>query len=169
MILHGIEYQRPTSLNMRIMADHVTYSFLAFMKSIFHFCLGCYCGGYSQNGRSNLSSCRCLHLSVRVSVCSSLPCVNPELVRIITCHLFELESLNLNQKCKTPCFGVHWPWTSRSIQLKSQNLSHFVLVHTTSYLWLKLEPLNSDKRCKTAWLRSLLVWGLIDFDVQGKI
>ena len=56
MILHGIEYQRPTSLNMRILADHVTYSFLAFPKSIFHFCLGCYCGGYSQNGRSNLSS-----------------------------------------------------------------------------------------------------------------
>ena len=56
MILHGIEYQRPTSLNMRILADHVTYSFLAFMKSIFLFCLGCYCGGYSQNGRSNLSS-----------------------------------------------------------------------------------------------------------------
>ena len=56
MILHGIEYQRPTSLNMRILADHVTCSFLAFMKSIFHFCLGCYCGGYSQNGRSNLSS-----------------------------------------------------------------------------------------------------------------
>ena len=56
MILHGIEYQRPTSLNMRILADHVTYSFLAFMKSIFHFCLGCYCGGYSQNERSNLSS-----------------------------------------------------------------------------------------------------------------
>ena len=26
MILHGIEYQRPTSLNMRILADHVTYS-----------------------------------------------------------------------------------------------------------------------------------------------
>ena len=56
MILHGIEYQRPTSLNMRILADHVTYSFLAFPKSIFYFCLGCYCGGYSQNGRSNLSS-----------------------------------------------------------------------------------------------------------------
>ena len=61
MILHGIEYQRPTSLNMRILADHVTYSFLAFMKSIFHFCLGCYCGGYSQNGRSNLSSWCCVH------------------------------------------------------------------------------------------------------------
>ena len=34
-ILHGIEYQCPTSLNMRILADHVTYSFLAFPKSIF--------------------------------------------------------------------------------------------------------------------------------------
>ena len=65
MILHGIEYQRPTSLNMRIMADHVTYSFLAFMKSIFHFCLGCYCGGYSQNGRSNLSSLDYMDLDVQ--------------------------------------------------------------------------------------------------------
>ena len=65
MILHGIEYQHPTSLNMRILADHVTYSFLAFMKSIFHFCLGCYCGGYSQNGRSNLSSF-CLYVPKQV-------------------------------------------------------------------------------------------------------
>ena len=64
MILHGIEYQRPTSLNMRILADHVTYSFLAFMKSIFHFCLGCYCGGYSQNGRSNLSSWKYVTLDI---------------------------------------------------------------------------------------------------------
>ena len=66
MILHGIEYQRPTSLNMRILADHVTYSFLAFMKSIFHFCLGCYCGGYSQNGRSNLSSLGVYHIWIKV-------------------------------------------------------------------------------------------------------
>ena len=59
MILHGIEYQRPTSLNMRILADHVTYSFLAFMKSIFHFfsdILRDVILQYSQNGRSNLSS-----------------------------------------------------------------------------------------------------------------
>ena len=35
------------------------FALLAFMKSIFHFCLGCYCGGYSQNGRSNLSSYHC--------------------------------------------------------------------------------------------------------------
>ena len=69
MILHGIEYQRPTSLNMRIMADHVTYSFLAFMKSIFHFCLGCYCGGYSQNGRSNLSSYVLTHWGRVTHIC----------------------------------------------------------------------------------------------------
>ena len=68
MILHGIEYQRPTSLNMPIMADHVTYSFLAFMKSIFHFCLGCYCGGYSQNGRSNLSSCE--NFKLKICMCN---------------------------------------------------------------------------------------------------
>ena len=73
MILHGIEYQRPTSLNMRILADHVTYSFLAFMKSIFHFCLGCYCGGYSQNGRSNLSSlyCSVMPLLISEAFCSN--------------------------------------------------------------------------------------------------
>ena len=28
-------------------------------------------------------------------------CVNPQLVRAITCHLFNLESPNLDQKCKT--------------------------------------------------------------------
>ena len=74
MILHGIEYQRPTSLNMRILADHVTYSFLAFMKSIFHFCLGCYCGGYSQNGRSNLSSsiCNVLGMPILMSVSKTM-------------------------------------------------------------------------------------------------
>ena len=34
-ILDGIEYQHHTSLNMRIMADHVTSVFLAFLKSLF--------------------------------------------------------------------------------------------------------------------------------------
>ena len=87
MILHGIEYQRPTSLNMRIMTDHVTYSFLAFMKSILHFCLGCYCGGYSQNGRSNLSSCGLVtphgdrFRSTLFQDCGSAPYVHVDLVR----------------------------------------------------------------------------------------
>ena len=50
MILHGIEYQRPTSLNMRLLADHVTYSFLAFMKSIFHFAWDNTAGGILRTG-----------------------------------------------------------------------------------------------------------------------
>ena len=33
-ILYGIEYGRHTSVNMRIMTDHVTEAFLAFLKSI---------------------------------------------------------------------------------------------------------------------------------------
>ena len=48
----------------------MTYSFLAFMKSIFHFCLGCYCGGYSQNGRSNLSSCHYMNDKMLIEVLS---------------------------------------------------------------------------------------------------
>ena len=34
-IIDGIEYEHHISLNMRIMADHVTSAFLAFLKSIF--------------------------------------------------------------------------------------------------------------------------------------
>ena len=36
MILHGIEYQRPTSLNMRILADHVTYSSASYLIKYAH-------------------------------------------------------------------------------------------------------------------------------------
>ena len=95
MILHGIEYQRPTSLNMRILADHVTYSFLAFMKSIFHFCLGCYCGGYSQNGRSNLSSyvlifwqCWCICVVTDVNVLMVMSCYT--LIPILQDHFTDI-------------------------------------------------------------------------------
>ena len=34
---------------------------------------------------------------------------------------------------------------------------------------LKLEPPNSDKRCKTPWLSSLLFWRSIDHDLQVQI
>ena len=50
MILHGIEYQRPTSLNMRILADHVTYSFLAFMNQFFIFAWDVTAGGILRTG-----------------------------------------------------------------------------------------------------------------------
>ena len=43
-------------------------------------------------------------LLLHESVCPCVrPCVNPELVRAITCHLFKLEPPNLDQKCET-----HW-------------------------------------------------------------
>ena len=34
---------------------------------------------------------------------------------------------------------------------------------------LKLGSWNLDQRCKTAWLRSLLLFGTIDLDLQGQI
>ena len=103
MILQGIEYQRPTSLNMRILADHVTYSFLAFMKSIFHFCLGCYCGGYSQNGRSNLSSYLCLSHTICISMKSS-----PTSIKLIPSYLFQV-------KCLTYINSVVWLWKNNTV------------------------------------------------------
>ena len=123
MILHGIEYQRPTSLNMRIMADHVTYSFLAFMKSIFHFCLGCYCGGYSQNGRSNLSSFR-TGLQGR-TVCNWLviPCIN----------IFEIKNKKNQSICPRPqkeiriCKSWHFTkWYHRWASHKISDSVHYV-------------------------------------------
>ena len=43
------------------------------------------------------------------------------------------------------------------------------LVHAKTHHTFKLEPPNLDKRCKKTWLRSLLFWGVIALDVQGKI
>ena len=50
MILHGIEYQRPTSLNMRILADHVTYSFWHSWSQFFIFAWDVTAGGILRTG-----------------------------------------------------------------------------------------------------------------------
>ena len=54
-----------------------------------------------------------LPASVRVGV-------NHSLVRAITWHSFKLESLNLNQKCKTPWFKslLFWGWLTLTFKVK---------------------------------------------------
>ena len=65
-------------------------------------------------------ACFCLCPSVH-------PCVNHELVRVITHHPFKLGSPNLYHRCKRPWlrsllfWGGDWPWPSRSnLTLKSK-------------------------------------------------
>ena len=47
------------------------------------------------------------------------------------------------------------------------SLTNFVRVIT--HHPFKLGSPNSDKRCKTTWLWSLLFWGAINLDLQGQI
>ena len=44
-----------------------------------------------------------------------------------------------------------------------------LLVRAITHHPFKLGSPNLDHRCKRSWLRSLLFWGVIDFDLQGKI
>ena len=43
------------------------------------------------------------------------------------------------------------------------------LVHAKTHQLYKLESPNSDIRCKTPELRSLLFWWVIDLDLQGQV
>ena len=116
--------------------------------------------------------CRCLHLSVCVSV---RPCVNHLLVRMITQDPFKLGSPNLDQRCKRPrlrsllFLGAIDLDLQGQILLKSQNLPHFELVRTITRYPFKLASQNLDQMCKIAWLRSLLFWVAIDLDLKSQI
>ena len=62
----------------------------------------------------------CVHECVRI---------NPELVHVIICHPFTLESPNLDQKCKTPLLRSLLFWgVIVKLNLRSENLPHFELV-----------------------------------------
>ena len=86
-------------------------------------------------------------LSVCVSVCV---CINQMLVRAITHHPFKLGSPNLDHRCKRPWvrslfFFFLWGGggginldLQRQIELQSQNLPHFQLVHDITHHQLKL-------------------------------
>ena len=52
------------------------------------------------------------------------------------------------------------------IELQSQNLPHFELVHAITNHQLKLQFPNLEQKCILALFRSLLILGLIDIDLQ---
>ena len=52
------------------------------------------------------------------------------------------------------------------IELQSQNLPHFELVHAITHHQLKLQFPNLEQKCMLALFRSLPILGLIEIDVQ---
>ena len=114
-------------------------------------------------------------LSLPASVCLCVcvrPCVNHELVRAITHHPFQLGSPNLDQRCKRPWLrsllfcGMIDRDLQGQIELQSQNLPHFELVHTITHHQLKLQFPNLEQKCILALFRSLPILGLIEIDLQ---
>ena len=52
------------------------------------------------------------------------------------------------------------------IELQSQNLPHFELVHAITHHQLKLQFPNLEQKCILALFRSLPILGLIEIDLQ---
>ena len=112
---------------------------------------------------------RCLPLSL----CPSIhPSVNHEFVRAITHHPFQLGSPNLDQRCKMPwlrsllfCGRIDRD-LQRQIELQSQNLPNFELVHAITHHQMKLQFPNLGQKCILALFRSLPILGLIESNLQ---
>ena len=112
-------------------------------------------------------------LSLPASVCVCVrPCVNHELVRAITHHLFQLGSPNLDQRFERPwlrsllfCGTIDRDHQGQ-IELQSQNLPHFELVHAITHHQLKLQFPILEQKCILALFRSLPISGLIESDLQ---
>ena len=108
--------------------------------------------------------CRCLRLSVSPSV--------TKFVRTITHYPFKLGSPNLDHRCKRPWLrsllfcGTIDRDLQGQIELKSQNLPHFELVHAITHHQLKLQFPNLEQKCILALFRSLPILGLIEIDLQ---
>ena len=110
-------------------------------------------------------ACVCVCVCVRVSV-------NHEFVRAITHQPFKLWSPNVDQRCKRPWLrallfcGMIDRYLKGQIELQSQNLPHFELVHAITHHQLKLQFPNLEQKCILALFRSLPILGLIEFDLQ---
>ena len=114
--------------------------------------------------------CRCLRLSVCVSICV---CGNHMLVRAITHHPFELGSPNLDHRWKRPWLRSLLFWEvieldrQGQIELQSQNLPHFELARAITHHPFKPGSPNWNQSCKIPWLRFLLIWGLIELHLSN--
>ena len=113
--------------------------------------------------------CRCLRVCVCMCVRVS---VNHEFVRAITHQQFKLGSPNLDQRCKRPWLrallfcGMIDRDLQGKIELQSQNLPHFELVHAITHHQLKLQFPSLEQKCILALFRSLPILGLIENDLQ---
>ena len=93
-------------------------------------------------------------------------------VHAITHYRFKLGSPNLDQRCKRPWLrsllfcGMIDCDLQGQIELQSQNLSHFELVHAITHHQLKLQFPNLEQKCILALFRSLPILGLIEIDLQ---
>ena len=115
--------------------------------------------------------CRCLRVCVCVCVRVS---VNHEFVRTITRQPFKLGSLNLDQRCPRSWLGALLFCgmidldLQGQIELQSQNLPHFELVHAITHHQLKLQFPHLEQKYILALFRSLSILGLIEIDLQFK-
>ena len=110
----------------------------------------------------------CVCPSVRPSVRLSIT----KFVRAITHQLFKLVPPNLDQRCKRPWLrsllfcGTIDRDLQGQIELQSQNLPHFELVHAITHRQLKLQFPNLEQNCTLALFRFLPILGLIEIDLQ---
>ena len=102
-------------------------------------------------------------------------CVCPSVtkfVRAITHYPFKLGSPNLDQRCKRPWLrsllfcGMIDCDLQGQIELQSQNLPHFELVHAITHHQLKLQFPNLKQKCILVLFKSLPILGLIEIDLQ---
>ena len=66
-------------------------------------------------------------------------------------------------------FGLQVLSLAASVCLCVCVCGNHLLVRAITCHPFKLEPPNLDQKNKTPWLRSLLFWGVIDFELQGQI
>ena len=112
--------------------------------------------------------CRCLRLCVCVClcVCESLACRRDN-SGPVQARITKFGSKMQKTLVKVPIvLWTGWPWPSRSNSTSGPNLPHFEIVRTITHHPSTLGSPNLEQGCKIPWLRSLLFWGAIDYDLQ---